>query len=116
MIFLVESFLCPDKQGTLEKGQRIESPKRYFSTNNNKDEDNSSKNLKENSRIGPGQQDIWRNSYRRWFPKLQWRQSSGGCRFNPDCGRITIQGYLTLEPVTESEQTTFVDSIKYVVR
>ena len=35
-----------------------------------------------------------RNGYRRWFPKLLRRQSSGGCRFNPDCMRVTIQEYL----------------------
>ena len=29
-------------------------------------------------------------------PKLLRRQSSGGCRFNPDCRRVTIQEYLTL--------------------
>ena len=40
--------------------------------------------------------DTWRNSYRGWFPKLLRRQSSGSCRFNPDCRRITIQEYLTL--------------------
>ena len=34
---------------------------------------------------------------RRWFPKLR-RQSSGGCRFNPDCRRVTIPEYLTLVP------------------
>ena len=28
-------------------------------------------------------QDTWHNSYRRWFPKLLRRQSSGDCRFNP---------------------------------
>ena len=27
-----------------------------------------------------------------------WRQSSGGCRFNPDYRRVTIQEYLTLVP------------------
>ena len=42
--------------------------------------------------------DTWRNSYRHWFPKLLRRQSSGGCRFNPDCRRVTIQEYLTLVP------------------
>ena len=26
------------------------------------------------------------------------RQSSGGCRFNSDCRRVTIQEYLTLVP------------------
>ena len=31
-----------------------------------------------------------------WFPKLLRRQSCGGCRFNPDCRRVTIQEYLTL--------------------
>ena len=40
----------------------------------------------------------WRNGYRRWFPKLLRRQSSGGWRFNPDYRRVTIQEYLTLVP------------------
>ena len=44
MISWVESFLCPDKQGTPEEGQRIEHPKHCVLTNNNKDEDNSQKN------------------------------------------------------------------------
>ena len=59
-------------------------------------------------------QDTQRNGYRRWFPrslgsnaynhhtmcpaKLLRRQSSGGCRFNPDFRRATIQEYLTLVP------------------
>ena len=34
------------------------------------------------------------NGYRHWFPNLLRRQSSGGCRFNPDCRRVTIQKYL----------------------
>ena len=36
--------------------------------------------------------------YRHWFPKLLRWKSSGGCRFNPDCRRVTIQEYLTLVP------------------
>ena len=40
-----------------------------------------------------------RNGYRHWFPKLLRRQSSGGCRFNPDCRRVTIQEYLIFVPV-----------------
>ena len=51
--------------------------------------------------------DIWRNGYRLWFPKILKRQSSGGCRFNLDCRRVTLQEYLTLVP--ESEQATPVD-------
>ena len=35
---------------------------------------------------------------RRRFPKLLSRQSSRGCKFNPDCRRVTIQEYLTLVP------------------
>ena len=31
-----------------------------------------------------------------WFSKLLRRLSSGGCRFNPDYGRVTVQEYLTL--------------------
>ena len=38
------------------------------------------------------------SSYRHWFPKLLKRQSSGGCRFNPDCRLVTIQEYLALIP------------------
>ena len=44
MIFQVESFLCPDKQGTPEEGQRIPRPKRCVTTHNDKDDDNSPKN------------------------------------------------------------------------
>ena len=44
MISQVESFLCPDKQGTPEEGRMIQPPKRY-NNNNNKDEDNSPKTL-----------------------------------------------------------------------
>ena len=35
-------------------------------------------------------------THMRWFRKLLRRQSSGGCRFNLDCRRVTIQEYLTL--------------------
>ena len=48
MISQVESFPCPDKQGTPEEGRRIKRPKRWGSTNNNKDEDNSPKNHTKN--------------------------------------------------------------------
>ena len=61
----------------------------------------------------------WRNVYRRWFPKLLMGQSSGGYRFNPDCRRVTNTGILntcTRLWLTESEQTTPVDSIKDVLR
>ena len=44
MISQVESFLCSDEQGTPEEGQRIQWPKHYVTTNNNKAEDNSLKN------------------------------------------------------------------------
>ena len=40
----------------------------------------------------------WCNVYRHWFPKLLRRQSSGGCGFDPDCSRVTIQEYLILVP------------------
>ena len=43
MISQVESFLCPDKQGTPEEGRRIQRPKRC--KKNNKDEHNSPKTL-----------------------------------------------------------------------
>ena len=46
----------------------------------------------------PLKQDTWHNGYRRWFPKLLRRQSSGGCRFNPHYRRVTIQEYLILVP------------------
>ena len=44
------------------------------------------------------QQDTLCNGYRHWFPKLLRRQSTGGCRFNPNYRRVTIQEYLTLVP------------------
>ena len=50
MISQVESFLCPDKQGTPEEGWRIQQLKRRVSTNNNKDEGNSPKNHNQNNR------------------------------------------------------------------
>ena len=43
MISQIESFLCPDKQGTLKEGWRIERPKPCVSTYPHKDEANSSK-------------------------------------------------------------------------
>ena len=43
VISQVESFLCPDKQGTSEKGRMIQRPKRC--EKNNKDEDNSPQKL-----------------------------------------------------------------------
>ena len=48
IISLVESFLCPDKQGTPEESRRIQRPKRCVSTNSNKDEVNSPKNYTQN--------------------------------------------------------------------
>ena len=48
MISLVESFLCQDKQGTPDEGWRIKRLKWCVTTNNNKDEDNSSKNHTQN--------------------------------------------------------------------
>ena len=44
MISQVESFLCPDQQGTPEEGRWIQQPKRS-EKNNNKAEDNSPKTL-----------------------------------------------------------------------
>ena len=61
-------------------------------------------------------QDTCHNGYRRWFPKLLRRQSSGGCRFNPHYRQVTIQEYLTLVMSNESEQVTPVDSIKNIVQ
>ena len=49
MISLVESFLCPNKQGTPEEGHRIQRPK-HISTYHNKDEDNRLKNHNQNKR------------------------------------------------------------------
>ena len=43
-------------------------------------------------------QDTYRNGYRCWCLKLLRRQSSGACRFNPDCRRVTTLEYLTLVP------------------
>ena len=62
------------------------------------------------------QKDTLRNGYRRWFPKLLRRQSSGGCRFNPDWRRVTILNTCTRLWLTESERVTPVDSIKDLVR
>ena len=62
--------------------------------------------------------DTWRNGYRRWFPKLLRRHSSGGCRFNPHYRWVTIQKYLTLIPgyrQMESEQVTPMNSMKDVI-
>ena len=55
MIFLVESFLCPDKQGTPKKVRGIQQRKHF--DKNNKDEDNcpkilTDKKLKKCSVIG----------------------------------------------------------------
>ena len=44
----VASFLWPDKQATPEESRRTQWPKRYITTNNSKDEDNSSKNHTQN--------------------------------------------------------------------
>ena len=65
------------------------------------------------------QKDTWRNGYRRWSPKLLRRQSSGGCRFNPDLLASNNTGILNTFIrlwQTESEQATPVDSMKDVVR
>ena len=43
MTFQVESFLCPDKQGSPEEDQRIQLLKCYVSTYQSKDDDNSLK-------------------------------------------------------------------------
>ena len=39
MISQVDSFLCPDKQGTPEEGRSIQQPKSRVTTNNNKEKD-----------------------------------------------------------------------------
>ena len=48
MISQVESFLCPDKPGTPGEGRWIHRPKRFASTNNNKDVANSPNNHPQN--------------------------------------------------------------------
>ena len=48
IISQLESCPCPDKQGTPEEGRRIQRPKRWITTNNNKDEGNSPKNNAQN--------------------------------------------------------------------
>ena len=53
MISQVEWFLCPDKQGTLEKGQRIQQQKRCISTYRTKDEDKSSRNHNQTNSLEP---------------------------------------------------------------
>ena len=49
MISQIESFLYSDKQGTPEKGQRIQRPKHCVSIYHNKDEDNIPKNHDQNN-------------------------------------------------------------------
>ena len=46
----------------------------------------------------PVQRDAWRNGYKCWFPRFLRRQSSEGCKFNPECRLETIQECLTLVP------------------
>ena len=53
LVSQVESFLCPDKQGTPEKGWRIQQAKRCVSTNNNKDEDSPKKSQPKLMQIEP---------------------------------------------------------------
>ena len=48
MVPQVKWFLCPDKQGTPEEGQRIQRLKCCVSTNDNRDVDNSQKNHSQN--------------------------------------------------------------------
>ena len=45
----VESFLCPDEQGTSEEGRRIQRQKRSISIHLNKDKDKSPKNHNQNN-------------------------------------------------------------------
>ena len=49
MISQVESFLCPNKQGTPKEGWRIQQQKICASAYHNKDEDNSPKNHNQNN-------------------------------------------------------------------
>ena len=51
MISQVESLLCPDKQGSPEKDWRIQRLKHCVSTDNNKDENNCSKNHNQNNEL-----------------------------------------------------------------
>ena len=50
----VESFLCPDKQGTPEEGTKIQRPK-FCKRKNNKDEDNSPKTLTDKNHYASSQ-------------------------------------------------------------
>ena len=50
------------------------------------------------------QQNTLRNGYRRWFPKLLRRQSSGGCRFKPDCRKDELS---LLNPLSVFSLSTF---------
>ena len=49
MISQVESFLCPNKQGSLKESRGIQWLKCCVSTNNNKDEENSPKSHTQNN-------------------------------------------------------------------
>ena len=62
MISQVKSFLCPDKQGTLEEGRRIQRPKRC--KKDNKDEDNSPKTLTDKLHIFQTVSSIKKNAMR----------------------------------------------------
>ena len=68
MISQTESFLCIDKQGTLEEGWRIHWPKHCVSTYHNKDEDNSLENHNQN------------NTHQASFQKFQQIKKCG-CKF-----------------------------------
>ena len=69
MISQVESFLCPDKQGTPEEGQRIQRLKHC--EKKNKDEDNSPKTLTDKNHQASSQK----------FIKFHLRNLSNFCSF-----------------------------------
>ena len=70
MISHVESFLCPDKQGTLEEGWRIQQLKRC--EKNNKDEDNSPKTLTDKNHQALSQK--FRRFNKTLEEKTRWEQ------------------------------------------
>ena len=71
MISQIESFLCPDKQGTPEKGWRIQWLKHCGK--NNKDEDNSPKTLTDKNHQASSQK-FRQLSYTdtQTFSKMSW--------------------------------------------
>ena len=74
------SFLYPDKQGTPEEDQRIQQPKCFITTNNNKDGDNSLKNNTQNIAhqfrwITQNLSSSWQGQFRVECPRVGQKQS-----------------------------------------